>query len=389
MRRLLEQAGFKGKNAARFVQHIHLSGGFNEPIFSALCELIGITERKKKIFQKAVTESRSKDGQKFNAETFLHLRTGLSFAESWVFILASTQRFFQDQVVVSQQQPTDYSASCKDAILKLADEMGLREPRRIEAGSTIHYGVCFGATTGAANDYLLRHKRIARERNNKDEPYTLFMFCGERKLSRDNPNDNPTNSSAAFSYGEAGESRDYLTYLAGKYPEGTVLKEGHMMKDRYEAVLGGEAINLVIIEGSSTIKDTAAFMGEVARRLKDAPHDQVRTLAITSYDIFNRTYQAMMQTALKQQGIGEKIAVECDGGVCGSRDKPQTIIREMAKIIYAVYHQVAIELGFRGHDPAQFSGKAVREMEERARKPVAVVAAVGGTDRVGGAERQR
>ena len=360
MRRLLEQAGFTGDNAGRFVQHIYLSGGFNEPLFSALCHRIGMTERNKSLFQTAITDSTSPEGN-FDTGNFLDGTARLPLTDSWAYIQASMQRFFQDQVVVSLQQPTDYSETNRDAILKLADDMGLRESHQIAAGSVIHYGVCFGATSGAAHDYLLRHKKIFDERSNKDDPYTLFMFCGTRILG---DSDNQVN----FTYGKAGQRHDYLTYLSKKYkvPRGR-LTEGLMMRDRYQAIWG-DIPHLVRIEGSDTIKDTAAFMGHVAEILHYKLHEEGKRLALTSYDIFNRTYTVMMQTALEQHGLARMVAVECDGGRSGSRDKPQTLMRELAKIIHTQYEEVAVKCGFVAHEQSRFSAKAIKEMEEGLRR---------------------
>lgn len=363
MRETLEAARYQGASPELVVRHIYLSGGFNEPFMSALLDHTGTTGEHKAAFIQAVAAAKRNDGTKdFDTALFCEQTALLPKEDLLAYSLAATQRFFQPQVIVSLQNPTDYSTKHGAEILALSDQMGMRAERHVnltpETAEAVHVGVCIGGMSRGANDYLKRQHRILTSRTNSDEPYQLFLLTGNRKLTAGDELSAPT---ADFTYNSEGS---YLDYLAAYWQKDkSQLTEGDMMQERQATLFAGAAAHYPAIPIPA--QNAEEFMERVAEQLASQGDSTPKTLVVTSYDVFNATYQSMMQTALENHDI-HNVSVKCDGGKSIHNDKPQVLIREVAKQINGNYNRVAKLLAFDPHPREKFSGATVATLEKTA-----------------------
>jgi hypothetical protein len=400
MRQLLETAGFnKPQEPEIILTQLALSDAFNNPWRDKLLAHMNAPKEMQACFATAIMSSTTfaqpLSSSSFSIKQFLDRLDDApksDYPYLWAFLIASTQRFFQDQVVVRLLEQSPYATENKAQILGFADEMGLRQEQHInnpenlqKPVEAIHYGACIGATTTAASGYLKRHKRILDHRTNPSDTYTLFMLCGPRKLNI--KLDDPKNTDNIKDDYPHSDTQDYFTHLltftnrslaADKQKTKEQLTEGDMMKERYAHIFG-KTIEEAQRVGELKIIERAnaeLFYKEVAAQLKEhsSPKDShgaasaeatpSRTIALTSFDVFNRTYERTLQIALEEQGISD-ITVKCDGGKSAHRESPAAILKELAKQLFIPYRYVAQKLGFGAIDQSLISGTPIKEIQSQ------------------------
>lgn len=361
MREVLEAAGYKGNEAALVARHMHLSGGLNEPFMSAMLTHIAAEPETKSKFIEAVNAARKNDGSKdFDAEIFFEQIKNLPKADMWAYAIGATQRFFQKEVVVRLQEPTDYTKKHGEEIIEISRQMGELEEQRIT--DPCHIGVCIGGLAGTANDYMKRQKGMLRNSPGKS-PQHLFILAGGRKLTGEpGKGDNIVQSTETFFYDSDKPYLDYLFDYTKQYkPElkgKTELTEGDMMYERFSTIFGADKARI----GYSFIAaaNVEEFAGKIAEKLKKTSGKERKIAAFTTYNIFARTYNAMLETALEQHEVND-VVVKSDA-VSGSYS-PQTLIREIAKTLNGQYRRVAQALDFEPHDQRELSGQKIASLE--------------------------